>query len=69
MGAAIAMFGMKLRQSKYLPAKTADWDKIESIAINSYNPNNYLQKEFVSLVDSAKKLYVKSKKKKKDDDE
>jgi Ca-activated chloride channel family protein len=70
-GAAVAMFGMKLRQSKYLPPKNADWDNIESIALSSYNPNNYLQKEFVSLVDSAKKLYAKSKKKKKgkDDDE
>ena len=65
LGAAIAMFGMKLRQSKYLPAKNADWERIESIAINSYNPNNYLQKEFVGLVDSAKKLYSKSKSKKK----
>jgi len=69
-GASVAMFGMKLRQSKYLPAKTADWDKIESIALSSYNPNNYLQKEFISLVDNAKKLYVKSKsKKKKGEDE
>jgi Ca-activated chloride channel family protein len=69
LGAAIAMFGMKLRQSKYLP-KTADWDKIESIAISAHNPGNYLQKEFLTLIDSAKKLYVKGKgKKKKGEDE
>lgn len=64
-GAAIAMFGMKLRNSKYLPPKITDWEKIESIALGSYDPNNYLQKEFITLVDNAKKLYTKSKSKKK----
>lgn len=65
LGASIAMFGMKLRQSKYLPSKPTDWDKIESLALNSYNPNDYLQKEFLSIVANAKKLYDKSKSKKK----
>ncbi len=64
-GAAVAMFGMKLRQSKYLPPKTSDWDKIEQLALSTYNPNNYLQKEFVALVSSAKGIYAKTKKKKK----
>ncbi len=64
-GAAVAMFGMKLRQSKYLPAKTVDWDKIEHIALNAYNPDNYLQKEFVNMVGNAKRLYEKTKSKKK----
>lgn len=69
LGAAIAMFGMKLRQSKYLPEKT-DWAFIETTAINALNPADYLQTEFVQLVGNAKKLYTKSKskKKKKDDD-
>ncbi len=65
LGAAIAMFGLKLRQSKYLPAKTTDWDKLESLALSSYNPNDYLQKEFISLLANARKLYDKSKQKKK----
>ena len=65
LGASIAMFGMKLRQSKYLPSKTSDWEKIESIALSSYNPGDYLQKEFTTLVASARKLYDKSKQKKK----
>ncbi len=64
-GASVAMFGLKLRQSKYLPAKTSDWGKIEAIALSSYNPGDYLQKEFISLVANAKNLYDKSKKKKK----
>lgn len=65
LGATIAMFGMKLRQSKYLQSKTGDWNKLESMALSSYNANDYLQKEFVSLVANARKLYDKSKKKKK----
>ena len=64
LGAAIAMFGMKLRQSKYLG--TADWNDIENIANASYSPNEYLQKEFVQLITVAKKQY--SKKRKKGDD-
>jgi Ca-activated chloride channel family protein len=68
---AVSMFGMKLRQSKYLPAKTGDWDKITAIALGSYNPGVYLQRDFVTLLENAKKLYVKSKsrKKKKDEEE
>lgn len=64
MGAAIAMFGMKLRQSKYLDSKE-DWDLIQYIAQSSFDPQDYLQKEFVTLVDAAQKIYVKSKSKKK----
>ena len=69
-GTAVAMFGMKLRHSKYLPNKDS-WDKMEEIAIKSHNPADYLQKEFVGLVDTAKKLYTrsKSKKKKKENEE
>jgi len=63
-GTAVVMFGMKLKNSKYLPGKD-HWDQLESIAVNSYDPNNYLQKEFVNLVGTAKKLYVRSKSKKK----
>ena len=65
LGTSIAMFGMKLRQSKYLPSKTSDWEKIENMALSSYNAGDYLQKEFTSLVANARKLYDKSKQKKK----
>jgi Ca-activated chloride channel family protein len=63
-GTAVAMFGMKLKNSKYLQGKD-HWDQLESIAINSYDPNNYLQKEFIKLVATAKKIYVKTKSRKK----
>ncbi len=62
-GTAVAMFGMKLRQSKYYPA--SDWLNIETIALNAYEPSNYLQKQFLQLITVAKKIYQKEKKKKK----
>jgi len=58
-GAAIAMFGMKLRQSKYFPL--SDWAEIERIANSAYNPENYLQKQFLQLIVSAKKIYIKKR--------
>jgi Ca-activated chloride channel homolog len=63
--ATLAMFGMKLRQSKYLPPKTSDWDKMESMAVNAHNANDYLQKEFLNMLSNTRKLYDKAKKKKK----
>jgi Ca-activated chloride channel family protein len=63
-GAAVALFGLKLRQSKYLP-EAANWDEIEKLAITTHNPNEYLQKEFVQLVQNAKLVYAKPKGKKK----
>lgn len=58
-GAAVGMFGMKVRQSKYFPL--ADWMEIESIANNAYDPANYLQRQFLQLVASAKKIYGKKR--------
>ena len=63
--ATLAMFGMKLRQSKYLPPKTSDWDKMEAMALNAHNAGDYLQKEFLNLLTNTRKLYDKSKQKKK----
>jgi len=60
-GAALAMFGMKLRQSKFIG--NIEWSDIENIAMNSYDPNEYLQKEFLQLVSIAKKIYGKRRKK------
>ena len=62
MASAIAMFGMKLRQSKYL--LNSDWNDIEAIASKAYNPNEYLQTEFLKLIAIAKKIYPKKKKNK-----
>ncbi len=60
LAASIAMFGMKLRESKYM--RNVTWNDIESIALKSYNSIDYLQAEFIKLVVIAKKLYPKKKK-------
>ncbi len=59
LGAAIAMFGMKLRRSKYFPV--SDWAETERIAMGAYNPDNYLQKQFIQLIAMAKKIYIKKR--------
>ena len=66
LGTAIAMFGMKLRASKFFP-QSAEWADIERIAYGAYDPSNYLQKQFLDLIASAKKIYAKKKKKSADD--
>lgn len=66
-GAAVAMFGLKLKQSKYM--KQADWFEIESIATAAADMNNYLQANFLQLIAKAKKIYASKKKKKKDDND
>ncbi len=59
---AVAMFGLKVKQSKYI--KNADWVDIKTIASESYDPNIFLQAEFLQLVDKAEAIYSKKKKKK-----
>jgi Ca-activated chloride channel family protein len=62
---AVTMFGLKLKQSKYLV--NTDWDFISGFAKSAADNTNYLQHEFLGLIDKAQKLYdVKKKKKKKD---
>lgn len=62
LAASIAMFGMKLRESRYLGDAT--WADIESLTQEAYDPKDYLQKEFMGLVISAKKMYSKKKRNK-----
>ena len=59
---AVAMFGLILRQSKYLSG--ADISNVTTIASEALNPQDYLQNEFLGLVEKAKKLYSKRKKEK-----
>lgn len=65
--AAVAMFGMKLRQSPYFP-ETTSWEDIKNMAAAAVQPGNYLQNEFIGLVDKCKILYGDKKRKKKRDD-
>ncbi|MBP6431992.1 MAG: von Willebrand factor type A domain-containing protein [Ferruginibacter sp.] len=68
--AAVTMFGLKLKQSKYI--NEIDWLQIETLATASHNPSNYLHTDFLQVIHKAKDIYLgatsKKKKKKKDDD-
>lgn len=59
---AVTMFGLKLKQSQYF--NDADWSFIKNIAVTAAEKNNYLQQEFVKLIDKADKIYSIKKKKK-----
>ena len=60
--AAVAMFGSLLRSSVFI--KNIGWNEIITLAQASSGSNDLLQKEFVTLVQQAKVLYSKVKKKK-----
>lgn len=60
--AAVAMFGSLLRTSPFI--KNAGWNEIISLAEVSCGKDDLLQKEFITLVQQAKELYLKVKKKK-----
>jgi Ca-activated chloride channel family protein len=60
--AAVAMFGSLLRSSPF--AKNISWNDILLLAQESSDKNDVLQKEFIGLVQQAKLLYSKGKKKK-----
>ncbi|MFZ1785541.1 MAG: von Willebrand factor type A domain-containing protein [Ferruginibacter sp.] len=60
---AVAMFGLKLKQSKFI--KQADWMDIYQIAAGSYDPNSFLQTEFLQLVEKARNIYASKKQRKK----
>jgi Ca-activated chloride channel family protein len=60
--AAVSMFGALLRNSSFM--KNIGWNEIITLAQQSSGENELLQKEFITLVQQAKTLYSKVKKKK-----
>jgi Ca-activated chloride channel family protein len=60
--AAVVMFGSMLRYSAFF--KNMTWNDIVARASSSIDEQDLLQKEFVGIVQQAKTLYSKSKKKK-----
>jgi Ca-activated chloride channel family protein len=60
--AAVALFGALLRGSPFV--KTSSWNDIITIAQNASGTTDLLQKEFITIVQQAKTLYSKVKKKK-----
>ena len=59
---ALIMFGSLLRESVYL--KEISWNDIYTLALKSHNPDDIPQKEFLTLVQSAKEIYSKKTKRK-----
>ena len=59
---AVAMFGSLLRSSPF--AKSISWNDIIALTEKSYGKDEPIQKEFLALVQQAKNLYSKVKKKK-----
>ena len=60
---SVVMYGLKLRESKYFPE--VNWDTIRNLAASSAAPENYLQAQFVELVDKSKIIYTDKRKRKK----
>lgn len=59
---AIIMFGELLKESEYI--KDYSWDKLVLLLQDCVNANDPLQKEFLQIVEQAKKIYTEPKKKK-----
>jgi Ca-activated chloride channel family protein len=60
--AAVVMFGSMLRYSAFV--KNMTWNDVVARASSSIDEQDLLQKEFVGIVQQAKTLYSKIKKKK-----
>jgi Ca-activated chloride channel family protein len=58
---AVVWFGSLLRNSRYV--KPNSWNDLLTLAKPVVEPTNYSQVEFLSLVEQAKKLYGKKRKK------
>ncbi|HEX5653767.1 MAG TPA: von Willebrand factor type A domain-containing protein [Chitinophagaceae bacterium] len=60
--AAVILFGALLKESPY--TKDISWSNVVELAEQSFNREDQLQKEFLGLVQQAKNMYTKLKKKK-----
>lgn len=56
---AVAMFGMLLRESKFISPKA--WDMLLVLTKSSITPTDYLQSEFLNLAGKAKLLYIRKR--------
>ena len=60
---AVTMLGLKLRESPYFPP-TIDWDFIKNISKSALDPKDFLENEFIELVDKASDIYNDKKRRK-----
>jgi Ca-activated chloride channel homolog len=61
--AAVAMYGLKLKGSTFINKTT--WASVKATALAAADKTNYLQNDFLTLIDKSIELYEPSKKKKK----
>jgi Ca-activated chloride channel family protein len=61
--ASVALFGDLLKKSVY--TQKTSWDELALIAKSSFDPKDVSQNEYLLLIDKAKRIYHKDKKKKK----
>lgn len=57
--ACIALFGMKLRESGY--AAQISWPDLQKMAKKNFSENYFMDKEYLSVVAKAKKIYERTK--------
>jgi len=63
---ALTMFGSLLKDSKY--SRRYNWYDIREIAEHAQNPSDGLQKEFLEIIEKAKKIYSHSRKKRRSEE-
>ncbi|MGZ3859654.1 MAG: YfbK domain-containing protein [Flavisolibacter sp.] len=63
---AVIMFGSQLRKSRFV--KETSWNAILEIATHAADPDDYAQKEFLTIVQQAKTLYGKRGKRREKED-
>lgn len=57
---SVVMFGLKLKDTEY--SKMISWRSLQKLAAGCFTKERYLDKEFLSLVGKAKKMYTHRKK-------
>jgi Ca-activated chloride channel family protein len=60
---ALAMFGMKLKESPYI--NNANWETIKNVAEKAADRSEYLQSDFLLMLEKAMNIYEPNRKKKK----
>jgi Ca-activated chloride channel family protein len=58
---SVAMFAALLKDSKY--ARTYSWGDVIKLATESIDPQDAIQKEFITIIEKAKKIYGRERKK------
>ena len=60
---SVALFGGLLKKSRF--TEKTSWEDLVKMATESYDPNDVSQKEYILMIEKAKKIYHKNRKKKK----